>query len=210
MLWIPEVNDEVLIAFEHGDVHRPFVMGALWNGQDASPKKSSEAVDSGSSAVNLRVMKSRSGHTITLDDTQGKENTTILSKSGHTIKLDDTTGTENTTITSKSGHVIKLDDPGGNETVTIKDKSGNNSFVIETTSNKITITAMGNIELNATQDVNITGMNISIQANNQVTVEGTTSATLQGASTSVTGEESVSVTGVDISISGASISLGPG
>lgn len=188
--WIPEKDDEVLVAFEHGDVHRPFIIGALWNGQDAPPKSASDAVDSGTSKVNLRVMKSRSGHTITLDDTEGTENVTVVSKSGHTIKLDD---------------------PNGSETVTIKDKSGNNSFVIETASNKITITAQGDIDINATQDVNITGMNISIKANSQATMQGTESATVQGATCSVTGDESVSVSGPSVSISGeASIDVSGG
>jgi uncharacterized protein involved in type VI secretion and phage assembly len=37
--WIPDVDDEVLVAFEHGDVRRPYVVGALWNGSDAPPLK---------------------------------------------------------------------------------------------------------------------------------------------------------------------------
>ena len=36
-VWIPEVNDEVLVAFEGGDRQRPFVLGGLWNGKDTPP-----------------------------------------------------------------------------------------------------------------------------------------------------------------------------
>jgi len=34
---LPEIDDEVLVAFEHGDIHRPYVIGMLWNGKDALP-----------------------------------------------------------------------------------------------------------------------------------------------------------------------------
>jgi uncharacterized protein involved in type VI secretion and phage assembly len=69
--FLPEVDDEVLVAFEHGRIDRPVVIGSLWNGKDKPP------ADNGDGKNNVRVIKSRSGHTITLDDTEGSEKITI-------------------------------------------------------------------------------------------------------------------------------------
>jgi uncharacterized protein involved in type VI secretion and phage assembly len=74
--FIPEVNDEVLLAFEHGDMRYPYVLGGLWNGQDAPPANNSDGQN------NIRVIHSRSGHLIRLDDTNGGEKVEIIDKTG--------------------------------------------------------------------------------------------------------------------------------
>jgi uncharacterized protein involved in type VI secretion and phage assembly len=73
---LPEVDDEVLVAFEHGQVEFPYVLGALWNGQDRPPEKNDDGQN------NKRTLKSRSGHLITLDDTQDNEQIVIRDKTG--------------------------------------------------------------------------------------------------------------------------------
>jgi uncharacterized protein involved in type VI secretion and phage assembly len=75
----PEVDDEVLVIFEHGDVNFPYIVGALWNKKDKPPAGTAEIVKDGT--VNQRVIRSRSGHTIILDDTKGKEQIIIQDKS---------------------------------------------------------------------------------------------------------------------------------
>jgi uncharacterized protein involved in type VI secretion and phage assembly len=65
--FIPDVNDEVLIVFEGGDLSRPYVIGCLWNGIDKPP----ESMD-GTRENNRKVLRSRSGVKITLDDTDGQ------------------------------------------------------------------------------------------------------------------------------------------
>jgi phage protein D len=82
MLYYPEVDDEVLVIFEHGDIHRPLVVGGLWNGRDKPPLSASDAVGSGGQ-VNKRIIKSRAGHIILLDDTDGSEEITIVDKTGN-------------------------------------------------------------------------------------------------------------------------------
>lgn len=86
--FLPEVNDEVLVAFEHGDINRPYVVGSLWNGSDKSPKKASEVVDS-TGKVQTRILKTRAGHTIILDDSDMSPSITIQDKTGgNVIKID--------------------------------------------------------------------------------------------------------------------------
>lgn len=88
----PEVDDEVLVMFEHGDVRFPYVLGSLWNGQDAMPTERGADADN-----NVRLIKSRSGHQVVLDDTPGAEKVTLSDQSGNSVEL------------SSSGVVIKSD-----------------------------------------------------------------------------------------------------
>ena len=78
----PEVNDEVLVAFEHGDPRFPYVLGAIWNGQDTMPSARGADADN-----NVRVIRSRSGHEIVLDDTQGSEKVVVKDQGGNTVTL---------------------------------------------------------------------------------------------------------------------------
>lgn len=63
--FIPEVDDEVLVMFEHGDIDHPIVVGALWNPKDKPPDK-----NPGSNP--RRVIKSRAGSKIIFDDDEMK------------------------------------------------------------------------------------------------------------------------------------------
>lgn len=65
---LPEVDDEVLVGFEHGDRRSAFVLGGLYNGVDVPPRDRPVA---SSGAVDLRVWRSRTGHEVVLDDTDG-------------------------------------------------------------------------------------------------------------------------------------------
>ena len=81
ILFRPEVDDEVLCTFEHGDIQYPYVLGGLWNGQETPPDSDPEN--------NIKMIVTRSGHKVTFDDTPGSEKIEIKSKSGQKIVLDD-------------------------------------------------------------------------------------------------------------------------
>lgn len=74
--FLPEVDDEVLVAFDHGSVDHPYVVGALWNGKDTPPESNQDGEN------NCRTIRSRSGHILRLNDKAGSESIEIIDKSG--------------------------------------------------------------------------------------------------------------------------------
>jgi uncharacterized protein involved in type VI secretion and phage assembly len=109
--FLPEVGDEVLVAFEQGDIARPFVVGALWNGQDAPPESNADGKN------NRRVVRSRSGHLILLDDTEGAEKIEIIDRSGgNSVTID----TASNTITIAAGGDIRIEAPQGTLTLSAR------------------------------------------------------------------------------------------
>jgi uncharacterized protein involved in type VI secretion and phage assembly len=107
--FLPEVHDEVLVAFDHGDVRFPYVLGALWNGQDAPPITNDDGKN------NVRMIKSRSGHVVKLNDEDGKETIEIIDKSQkNSIVIDTSKNTvtittdQDITLSASKG-TIKLD-----------------------------------------------------------------------------------------------------
>ncbi|MEO0455327.1 MAG: VgrG-related protein [Cyanobacteria bacterium P01_A01_bin.114] len=121
--WLPEINDEVLVAFEHGDVHRPYVLGGVWNGKDKPPEKIEDAIANGK--VRLRTLKTRLGHTLQFveeDKGDSKQGIYLTTAGKHHIHLNDTE--KYVEITSKEGHKLRLDDKAGETTLTTKDGHG--------------------------------------------------------------------------------------
>jgi uncharacterized protein involved in type VI secretion and phage assembly len=103
--FIPDVNDEVLVVFEGGDVRRPYVIGGLWNGSDAPP----ETMD-GSGRNYKKVLKSRNGVTVTLDDNDGQEQFVAETPGGQKVTLKD--GPGSVEIADSNGNSIKLESSG--------------------------------------------------------------------------------------------------
>lgn len=79
--FLPEINDEVLVTFEQGHVNRPLIVGSVWNGIERPPEQNSDGLNS------RRMIRSRSGHVITFDDSLGSERLVIEDKGGSKIIL---------------------------------------------------------------------------------------------------------------------------
>ena len=80
--FIPDVDDEVLVAFYAGNPRHPYIIGALWNGRDEPP----ESMDSAGNNY-PKTIRSRNGVTVTLDDTDGTESLTLKTPGGQQVVL---------------------------------------------------------------------------------------------------------------------------
>ncbi len=140
LYFLPEVDDEVLVAFQHGDVRFPYILGALWNGQDKPP-------ETNDGDNNLRTIKSRSGHIIRLDDTDGAEKIEIIDSSE-----------KNSIVINTAENTITI---AADADITIQ--SGSGKLVLE--GNGIELTSQADVVVEASQ-----GMDL--QAGSQLNIKG--------------------------------------
>jgi phage protein D/phage baseplate assembly protein gpV len=147
MVFLPEVNDEVLVAFEHGDLNRPYMLGALWNGMDKPPEGNKDGKN------NIRKICSRSGHEIIFND-------------------DSTARKEKIEVHTKAGHKILLDDSAGQEKIEIKDKTGKNAIKMDSVQNSITLSSAMKLDIDAQMiELNAKGT-MTLKAGATLTIQG--------------------------------------
>ena len=128
--FIPDIGTEVLVAFEAGNADRPYVIGSLWNGRDRPP-----AVMDGENTVKL--LRSRNGVRIAIDDTNGSENLRLETPGGQSITLED--GAGSVVINDSNGNSIKLG-PGGVEVMS-SSKVRVDASVVEINAGALTVNA---------------------------------------------------------------------
>lgn len=146
LYFLPEVDDEVLVIFEQGDVRFPYVIGALWNGKDTPPTKNDDGKN------NVRLIKSRSGHVIRLNDEDGKETIEIIDKTEkNKIVID----TSQDTIAITSNKDITLSAPKG--TIKLEAQKIQLKSTAETK-----IEANAGIDIKANATMNIKGATINL------------------------------------------------
>ena len=135
----PEVQDEVLVGFENGEVRRPYVLGALWSKVDTPPPR-----DSDDTKNNWRFIVSRSGHILKFDDTSGAEKIEIIDKSG-SLKI--TLDSANSKIQIESNGDVEVSAPQG---------------TFKVSAQTVDIEATGQMTLQATGTMTVQGSIVNI------------------------------------------------
>lgn len=130
--FVPDKNDEVLVAFEGGNPRRPYVVGCLWNGNDQAP----ETMD-GSGNNFKKVLRSRNGVKVTLDDQDGQEKLILETPAGQKVTLTD--GPATVEVIDSTGNSVKLESSG--ITVTSSAKVTINASTVELSAGMVTVNA---------------------------------------------------------------------
>lgn len=128
--FIPEVGDEVLVLFEGGDVRRPFIVGGLWNGSDSPPTSADRQ--------NVKkIIKSRNGVTITIEDQDGQEKLRLETPGGCSVTLKD--GPGSIEVQDSNGNSVKLETAG--ITVTASAKVSISASQVEVSAGMVSVSA---------------------------------------------------------------------
>jgi phage protein D/phage baseplate assembly protein gpV len=144
LLFLPEVGDEVLVAFQSGDIRLPYVIGQLYNGED-KPSVGGH-LDATDGKVKRRSIRSRDAHRIELSDDPSKAGVEISTgDDGYRISLDQT----GTTITVSSKGDVRIEG-----------------------SRSVAVTAGADLKLEATGALDIKGNGVTIDGGPQVAVSG--------------------------------------
>jgi len=130
--FVPDTGDEVLVAFEGGEPRRPYVVGALWNGKDAPP----ESMD-GAGRNLKKVLRSRNGVQVTLDDTDGRERLVLETPGGQKVTLED--GPGRIEVVDANGNSVELAAAG--VTVVAAAKLTVQAAQVEVTAGMVTVNA---------------------------------------------------------------------
>src|SRR3954447_20870062 len=104
-MFVPEVNDEVLVGFEHGNIHKPYIIGGVYNQKNVANSKLDDKLVDGSGKITRRAIQSRTNHALVFEDANDKADgiTLVTGDDNFTIVLNKKDS--KITIDSKSGKV---------------------------------------------------------------------------------------------------------
>lgn len=106
-LFVPEPEDDVLVAFEHGDIRAAIIVGSLWNGLNLPPERKAQQQGQ------VQIIRTKAGHAIAFDNTSGKEQVVIKDKAGSVITLH-----PNGTVSIEAAKDLELNAPNGDVNIT--------------------------------------------------------------------------------------------
>jgi len=167
--FMPELDDEALIAFDRGEFDHPYVVGFLWNGADEAPDD----------VTTNRVVVTPGGHELRFEDRDGDRRVVVRTAGGHTLTLDDKA--QSVTLESNRGHELEILDQQGRLTlatssggkVTLDDMPGR--AVVEASQNRITLEPAG-----ITIDAVAGALNINAAASVAIQAQGALNLTATG------------------------------
>jgi phage protein D/phage baseplate assembly protein gpV len=168
LLVLPEVDDEVLVGFEHGDVRWPYVLGGVYNGVD-KPKDDPKLIDGSAGTVNRRWFISRAGHVLSFDD--GSDGGGILIETGD------------------GKQVVSL-----NAAATRIHISSGGDVVIES-KGKVSISAGSDLSIEAKSSLALKAPKVSLEGNSKVELKSTAAMSVEGVTVSVKGQASTDIDG---------------
>ncbi|WP_168120983.1 phage baseplate assembly protein V [Paenibacillus sp. HB172176] len=166
-LFIPEVNDEVLIAFMMGRMDQPVVIGSLWNDKDKPP--------AGGENNDIRKIKTRSGHEIEFNDKSGNESVVIKTNKGHTIEMSDKDKAISIQTQDKQ-YALSLDSSGHKVDL----KCGSGASIAMTSQGDVTIKGSKSMSLHATQMEIKADASLKMQASGMLEISSSGMLTLKG------------------------------
>jgi uncharacterized protein involved in type VI secretion and phage assembly len=128
---LPDVGDEVFVIFVNGDPRLPVIVGGLWNGNSTPP----ETIAGGRNR--RKVIRSKNGVTITMDDQDGQEQFIVETPGAQKVTLKDGPGA--ILIEDSNGNSVKLETAG--VTVTASAKTTVNASTVEISAGMVTVNA---------------------------------------------------------------------
>jgi phage protein D/phage baseplate assembly protein gpV len=211
---LPEVNDEVLVAFEHGDIHRPYVIGGVWNGNDAPPTVVTDSVVDGK--VRLRTFKTRVGHQLQfVEEDKGsvKKGAYLNTVDGHNLRLNDSD--KFVELETTGGHKFRADDSSSSSVISLTStgdiniKTGTSGTTKDLTIDaaNITLTATTNITLKVgSNKIVISTSGIAIEGA-KVEIKGTASAKMEAPLINVEATGANTIKGAAINVDATGITV---
>ncbi len=141
---VPEVGDEVLVAFERGDLRSPYVLGSLWNGKSKPPLANSDGKN------DKRILKSRKGHKLLFDD-GARGIVEVAHVDGRRVVFDD----DGIRVEDAEGNRVEIDSASGKMTIQA-------NGVLSIKAAAITIEATGSLDLKASATLTVRGALVNI------------------------------------------------
>jgi phage baseplate assembly protein V len=126
--FVPEPGDEVLLAFDNGDMRAPIILGGLYNGKDKPPTFRSSNQDQ-------KMIHTKGGSELLFDDTANQQRVRLKTPGGHTADLSDVD--KKITLQSSGGQSVVIDDSA-------------NKVVVQTGGSTVEVDASGTITLTGT------------------------------------------------------------